>query len=70
MTIYMESDMHRVAITTEIGVKLNTKNITSYVKGRRMKEVARHKEITCKEYSHAKMMNDEKVSKVQRMIKE
>ena len=62
--------MYGVVITTEIGVKWNTKNITSYIKGRRMKEVARHKEITCKEYSHAKTKNDEKVCKVQRMIKE
>ena len=48
---------------------MKTKNITSYIKGRRMKEVARHKEITCKEYSHAKTKNDEQVHKVQRMIK-
>ena len=35
-----------------------------------MKDVARHKEITCREYSHAKTKNDEKVRKAQRMIKE
>ena len=70
MTIYMELDMYGVVITMEIGVEWNAKNIMSYGKGRKMKDVARHKEITCKEYSHVKMKNDEKVCKVQGMIKE
>ena len=62
--------MYRVVITMEIGANETQKNITSYVKGKRMKEVARHKKITCKEHSHAKTKNDEQVCKVQRMIKE
>ena len=47
--------MFGVAITTEIGANETQKNITSYVKGKRMKEVARHKEnhmqrtFTCKD---------------------
>ena len=44
MTIYMESDMYGVVITTEIRANETQKNITSYVKEKRMKEVARHKE--------------------------
>ena len=45
----------------EIGVESNTINITRYGKGRKGKGVARHKEITCKRYSHAKTKNDEQV---------
>ena len=44
MTIYMELDMYGVAITMEIGANETQKNIMSYVKEKRMKEVARHKE--------------------------
>ena len=65
MTIYTELDMHGVAITTEIGVNETRKNITSYVKGKRMKEVARHKENHMQRTFTAKTKNDEQVRKVQ-----
>ena len=46
--------MYGVVIMTKIGVEWNEENITSYGKGRKGEDVARHKEFTCKEYSHAK----------------
>jgi hypothetical protein len=40
---------------------MNQRIITSYGKEGKGEEVARHKRITCKEYSHAETKNDEKV---------
>ena len=34
--------------------KMKIKNITGYGEGRKGEDVARHKRITCKKYSHAK----------------
>ena len=65
MTIYMESDMYGVVITMEKGANETQENITSYFKGKRMKEVARHKENHMQRHSHAKTNNDEQVRKVQ-----
>ena len=57
--------MYRVAITTEIGANETQENIMSYFKGKRMKELTRHKENHMQRHSHAKMNNDKQVCKVQ-----